>query len=47
MKLNYFTIAIRNLRKHRLFSLINISGLAIGLTVFILIMLWIENELGL
>ncbi len=46
MKFNYFTIATRNLRKHRLFSLINISGLAIGLTVFILIMLWIENELS-
>ena len=46
MKGNYFIIALRNLKKHRLFSLINISGLAIGLTVFILIMLWIENELS-
>ena len=43
---NYFIITLRNLRKNKLFSFINISGLAIGLAVFLLIMLWIGNELS-
>lgn len=30
---NYATIALRNIRKHKLFSLINILGLAIGLSL--------------
>lgn len=33
---NYIVTALRNLRKHKVFSLINISGLAIGLSIFIL-----------
>ena len=41
---NFFKITIRNLRKNKTFSLINISGLAMGLAVFILIMLWVKNE---
>lgn len=43
---NYFKIAIRNLIKHKKYSLINILGLAIGLACFILIMLWVQNELS-
>ncbi len=43
---NYLKIFIRNLRRHRGYSLINISGLAIGLTCCILIMLWIQDELS-
>ena len=31
---NYFIIAFRNLRKHKVFSLVNIAGLAVGLAVF-------------
>jgi len=41
-----FKIALRNLKSNKLFSFINISGLAIGLAVFLLIMLWIGNELS-
>jgi putative ABC transport system permease protein len=41
---NYFLIAWRNLWKNKTFSLINISGLALGLAVFTLIMLWVNNE---
>ena len=41
---NYFKIAIRNLFKHKTFSTINILGLAIGIAVFLLIVLWIQNE---
>ncbi len=43
---NYFKIALRNLKSNKLFSFINISGLAIGIAVFLLIMLWIGNELS-
>jgi predicted permease len=46
MKKYFFIIAFRNLKKNRLFSFINISGLAIGLAVFLLIMIWIGNELS-
>lgn len=41
---NYTKIAWRNLLRHKLFSLINISGLAIGLAVCMLIMLYVAHE---
>ncbi len=41
---NYIKIAWRNLLRHKLFSLINISGLAIGLAVCMLIMLYVAHE---
>ncbi|MEM8485556.1 MAG: ABC transporter permease [Bacteroidota bacterium] len=43
---NYFKIAIRTLVKHRGYALINILGLAIGLTCFILISLLVRFELS-
>ncbi|MCU0381801.1 MAG: ABC transporter permease, partial [Chitinophagaceae bacterium] len=43
---NYIKIAWRNLVKDRSFSLINILGLAIGMASAILIMLWIQYEMG-
>jgi putative ABC transport system permease protein len=43
---NYFKIAWRNLLKNKGFSAINIFGLAIGITVALLIGLWIVNELS-
>jgi len=42
---NYFKTAVRNLWKHKTFSFINIIGLTIGLTSFILIALFIFDEL--
>jgi putative ABC transport system permease protein len=42
---NYFKTAWRNLWKNRIFSFINISGLTIGLTSFILIALFVFDEL--
>lgn len=42
---NYFKIAVRNLTKHRFYSLINISGLAIGLACTLLILSYVQNEL--
>ena len=43
---NYFKIALRNLRKTKGFSFINILGLAIGLTSFMLIAVYVYNELS-
>src|SRR5215218_5586656 len=43
---NYFKIALRNLMRHKAYSLINISGLAIGMASSILILLWVQNELS-
>ena len=43
---NYFKTAIRNLWKNKIFSFINISGLAIGLACCILMFLFIQNELS-
>jgi len=41
---NFLKVAIRNLRKHKAYSLINISGLTVGMACFILISLWIYDE---
>lgn len=41
---NYFTIALRNLSKNRLFSLLNIGGLSTGLAVAMLIGLYVRDE---
>ena len=41
---NYIKIAWRNMFRQKLFSLINISGLAIGLAVCMLIMLYVAHE---
>jgi len=43
---NYFKIAIRNLIRHKSFSIINIVGLSIGMICFLLISLWIKDELS-
>jgi len=40
----YFKIAIRYLQKNKLYSFINIAGLAIGIASFILIMLYVSYE---
>ncbi len=39
---NYLAIAIRNLFRHRGFSLINIAGLSIGIAVSLLLLLWLQ-----
>ena len=43
---NYFKIAFRNLWKHKGFSAINIFGLAVGIAVCLLIMLFVIDELS-
>ena len=43
---NYFKIAWRNLMKNKTFSFINILGLTIGITVCLLIFLFVMNEMS-
>lgn len=43
---NYVLIAFRNFFRKRVFSLINILGLAIGISCSILIFLWVTHELS-
>ncbi len=46
MLTNYFKIAFRNLRKNKGTSLINIFGLAVGITCCVIILLYVRNELS-
>ena len=41
---NYLRIAWRNLIRNKSFSVINILGLALGMTCSLLIMLWVQDE---
>lgn len=43
---NYFKIALRNLRKHPGYTFINVFGLATGITCFVLILLYVQDELA-
>jgi putative ABC transport system permease protein len=43
---NFFLTTVRNLTKKKSFSLLNIAGLAIGITCAALIFLWVEDELN-
>ncbi|HXB52648.1 MAG TPA: ABC transporter permease [Rhizomicrobium sp.] len=43
---NYLTIALRNIVRHKLYSFINIAGLAVGLTCVILIAIFVQDELS-
>ncbi len=43
---NYLQVALRNLRNHKAYSLINIIGLAIGIACCILILLFVLEELS-
>src|SRR6267154_691332 len=43
---NHFRVALRNLRRHKMYSLINIGGLAVGMAVAIMIGLWVYDEVS-
>ena len=43
---SYFKIAWRNLRNNKLYSLLNITGLAIGMSVAIMIGFWVWDEVS-
>ena len=42
----YFKIALRNIKRYSVHSILNISGMAIGLACAILILLWVKDELS-
>lgn len=41
---NYLKIAFRNLKKQKLYTLINVGGLALGMATAVLLLLWVYNE---
>jgi heme/copper-type cytochrome/quinol oxidase subunit 2 len=43
---NYIKIALRNIVRHKGYSIINIAGLAVGMACCILILLWVQHELS-
>jgi putative ABC transport system permease protein len=43
---NYLTIALRNFVRHKLYSAINIAGLAVGLACVIFVILFVRDELS-
>jgi putative ABC transport system permease protein len=43
---NYFLVALRNIARHKVFTFLNIAGLAIGLSASLLILLWVQDELS-
>ena len=43
---NYFKIALRNILKYKGFSFINIIGLAVGIAICILILIYVHHELN-
>ncbi|MDP4224233.1 MAG: ABC transporter permease [Bacteroidota bacterium] len=43
---NFFKIAVRNVSRNKVFTLINIIGMAVGLAASLLILLWVQDELS-
>jgi len=43
---NYIKITWRNIRNNKIYSFINIMGLAVGMACCILILLWVQDELS-
>lgn len=43
---NYLLIALRNMNRQKAYSIINLSGLAVGITACIMILLYVQNELS-
>ena len=46
MLYNYLITAIRNIRKHKVFSFINVTGLVMGMSVCMFMLLWVQDELS-
>lgn len=46
MILNYLKLTFRNIKRHKSFSFINLTGLAVGLVCSVLIFLWVQGELS-
>ncbi len=46
MLLNYLKVAIRTIRRYKVYAFINMAGLTIGISVAALVILWVVNELS-
>lgn len=44
MLLNYLKVTLRQIKRHKIYSLINITGLALGITCCILVLLFVQEE---
>ncbi|HUF09272.1 MAG TPA: ABC transporter permease [Rhodothermales bacterium] len=43
---NLFKIAVRNIRRHKAQTFINVLGLSVGLACSFLIVLWVQDEMS-
>ena len=43
---SYLKMTVRIFRRHKVYSFINIAGLSLGMTVCVLILLWVRSELS-
>ena len=43
---NYLMVTLRNFRKHKGYSFINVAGLAVGMACSFFILLWVQDELS-
>ncbi len=43
---NFFRVTIRNIARNKVFTFLNIAGLAIGMSASLLILLWVQDELS-
>lgn len=43
---SYFYIALRNIKKDKVFSLLNVTGLAVGIACFLTLYLFVQDELS-
>jgi putative ABC transport system permease protein len=41
---NYLIVAVRNILRHKFYSIINIAGLSVGMACTILILMWVQHE---
>ena len=46
MFIHNFKHSLRNIKRHKIFTLINVSGLAVGLACCMLLLLWVQDELS-
>lgn len=43
---NYFKVSVRNILRNKTFSLLNVTGLSVGITSCLLILIYVNNELS-
>ncbi|MCK4784816.1 MAG: ABC transporter permease, partial [Desulfobacteraceae bacterium] len=46
MFIHNFKLSLRNIKRHKIFTFINVSGLAVGLACCMLLLLWVQDELS-